>query len=188
MDIISTDLDEVKIVIPKVFGDHRGWFTETYNHKKFEENGITNVFIQDNHSFSKEIGTLRGLHFQKAPYAQAKLVRCTKGRILDIAVDIRKNSPTYLKSVSIELSDENKKQLFIPRGFAHGFITLTDNVEVQYKVDNDYNPEHDRSILWSDPTINIKWPEVGTIHLSEKDKNAKTIDEIDNEFVYGEKL
>ncbi|MCU7557545.1 dTDP-4-dehydrorhamnose 3,5-epimerase [Macrococcus capreoli] len=188
MDIISTKLKEVKVIVPKVFGDDRGWFMETYNHQKFIDQDINCDFIQDNHSFSKEIGTLRGLHFQKAPFAQAKLVRCTKGKIFDVAVDIRKNSPTYLEWVGVELTEENKKQLFIPRGFAHGFVTLSEDVEVQYKVDNVYSPENDRSIIWNDSNINIDWPINENVILSEKDKNAKSIIDTDNNFIYGEQI
>lgn len=186
MEIFATDLKEVKLIKPQVFGDNRGWFTETYNLKKFNDLVIDIEFVQDNHSFSKEAGVLRGLHFQNPPFAQAKLVRCTKGRIFDVAVDIRKNSPTYLNWVGVELSDENKEQLFIPRGFAHGFITLTEDVEVQYKVDNFYSKEHDRSIRWNDESIAVDWPKVGEVILSEKDQNAKSIMETDVAFEYGE--
>ena len=153
MKLIKTKIDGVLIVEPKVFGDHRGWFMETYSKKVFEELGILIDFVQDNHSFSAQKGTLRGLHFQKEPKAQSKLVRCTKGSILDVAVDIRKGSPTYKDWVAIELSEENKKQLFIPKGFAHGFLTLTDDVEVQYKVDEYYSLENDCSIRYNDPEL-----------------------------------
>ncbi|WP_414052811.1 dTDP-4-dehydrorhamnose 3,5-epimerase [Macrococcus animalis] len=186
MKIIGTEIEEVKVIQPKVFGDNRGWFTEIYNLEKFQSDGINNQFVQDNHSFSAEIGTLRGLHFQDNPSAQAKLVRCTKGKIFDVAVDIRKGSPTYGKWVGVELTSENKQQLFIPRGFAHGFVTLTSDVEVQYKVDNLYDPSSDRSIIWNDELINIKWPIDIEPILSEKDKNAKKLDEVQNSFVYGE--
>lgn len=185
MNIYSTEIEEVLIVEPDCFGDHRGWFMETYNKEKYEAAGINTVFVQDNHSLSAVKGTLRGLHFQNNPFAQSKLVRCVKGRILDVAVDIRKSSPTYKKWVAVELNEDNKKQLFIPQGFAHGFITLTDNVEVQYKVDNLYSKDHDRGIRYDDPSININWGEIEPI-LSEKDKNSTYLDDCDANFIYGE--
>ena len=135
MEIIKTKLEGVYILEPNVFGDHRGWFMETYSKDKFKELGISIDFIQDNHSLSVEKGTLRGLHFQLNPKAQSKLVRCTRGSILDVAVDIRKGSKTYKKWIAVKLTEENKKQLLIPKGFAHGFVTLSDQVEVQFKVD-----------------------------------------------------
>ena len=130
MNIVKTEIEEVLIIEPKIFGDHRGWFTETYSKQKFKELGINIDFIQDNQSFSAQKGTLRGLHFQLNSKAQTKLVRCTKGKVLDVAVDLRKGSPTYKKWVAVKLTEENKKQLLIPKGFAHGFLALTDNVEV----------------------------------------------------------
>ena len=135
MKLIETILDGVKVIEPAVFGDHRGWFMETYSYSKFKEAGIELNFVQDNQSFSATKGTLRGLHYQLNPKAQTKLVRCTRGAIFDVAVDIRKGSPTFGKWFGIELTAENKKQLLIPKGFAHGFMTLTEDVEVQYKVD-----------------------------------------------------
>jgi dTDP-4-dehydrorhamnose reductase/dTDP-4-dehydrorhamnose 3,5-epimerase len=171
MNIIKTEIDDVLIIEPKVFGDHRGWFTETYSKTKFQELGIDDEFVQDNHSMSAQKGTLRGLHFQINPKAQTKLVRCTKGKILDVAVDLRKGSSAYKQWVGVELSEENKKQLYIPKGFAHGFLTLTDNVEVQYKVDEYYAPECDRSIRFDDPEISVDWRIEDPI-LSEKDLNA----------------
>ena len=176
MNIIKTDIEDVIIIEPKVFGDHRGWFTETYSKEKFREFGIDIDFIQDNHSLSAQKGTLRGLHFQLNPKAQTKLVRCTKGRILDVAVDIREGSPTYKKWVAVELTEENKKQLLIPKGFAHGFLTLTDDVEVQYKVDEYYSPENDRSIRYDDPEIGVAWGIEDPI-LSEKDLNAPMLED-----------
>ena len=155
MKLTKTSLKDVYIIEPKVFGDNRGWFMESYSQAKFAELGLECNFVQDNHSFSAEQGTLRGLHFQLNPKCQAKLVRCTKGAILDVAVDLRKNSPQYKKWVAIELSAENKKQLFIPRGFAHGFVTLTADVEVQYKTDEYYSPEHDGGIRYNDPEIGV---------------------------------
>jgi dTDP-4-dehydrorhamnose reductase/dTDP-4-dehydrorhamnose 3,5-epimerase len=183
MNIVKTNVEDVIIIEPKVFADHRGWFTETYSKEKFKELGIDIDFIQDNHSLSAQKGTLRGLHFQLNPKAQTKLVRCTKGKILDVAVDIREGSPTYKKWIAVELSEENKKQLLVPKGFAHGFITLTDNVEVQYKVDEYYSPENDRSIRFDDPDISIDWGIDNPI-LSEKDLNAPMLSESDSNFKY----
>ncbi|MGD6856660.1 dTDP-4-dehydrorhamnose 3,5-epimerase [Bacillus infantis] len=186
MKFTETNLDGVLVVQPTVFGDHRGWFTETYSEPVFRENGIDIDFLQDNQSFSATKGTLRGLHYQMNPKAQAKLVRCTKGVIYDVAVDIRKGSPTYGEWFGIELSDENKKQLLVPKGFAHAFMTLTDDVEVQYKVDEVYSPENERSILWNDPEIDIKWPIDVKPVLSAKDEVAPLLKNADNNFVSGE--
>lgn len=183
MEIIATELEGVYIIKSKVFGDHRGWFTETYSKEKFGELGIDINFIQDNHSLSVEKGTLRGLHFQLNPKAQTKLVRCTKGSILDVAVDIRKGSPTYKKWLAVELTDDNKKQLLIPKGFAHGFLTLTDNAEVQYKVDEYYSHKNDRSIRFDDSEIGIDWGIINPI-LSEKDLNAPFLKDSDANFRY----
>jgi len=183
MKVINTAIEGIYIIEPQVFEDPRGWFMETYSKEKLAKQGIDIDFIQDNHSFSANRGTIRGLHFQINPKAQAKLVRCTRGRILDVAVDIRKGSPTYKKWVSVELSEENKKQLFIPKGFAHGFATLTDNVEIQYKVDEYYSPENDRSIRFDDPEINVDWGIENPI-LSEKDMNAPLLKDSDSNFVY----
>lgn len=171
MNVIKTEIADVLIIEPKVFGDHRGWFTETYSKSKFKEFGIDIDFVQDNHSMSYQKGTLRGLHFQTNPKGQTKLVRCTKGKILDVAVDLRKGSSTYTKWVAVELSEDNKRQLLIPKGFAHGFLTLTHDVEVQYKVDEYYSPEFDRSIRFDDPDIGVKWGIENPI-LSEKDLKA----------------
>jgi dTDP-4-dehydrorhamnose 3,5-epimerase len=182
----KTNLDGVIVVEPKVFGDHRGWFMETYNETEFQNAGLNLRFIQDNQSFSAVKGTLRGLHYQLNPKAQTKLVRCTKGEIFDVAVDIRKGSPNFGEWFGIKLSGENKKQLLIPKGFAHGFMTLTDDVEVQYKVDELYAPECDRGFLWNDPEIGIEWPMDITPVLSAKDKNASLLSEADNNFIYGE--
>ncbi|MGD6776448.1 dTDP-4-dehydrorhamnose 3,5-epimerase [Sutcliffiella horikoshii] len=185
MKFIQTDLEGVIVVEPAVFGDHRGWFTETYNAEKAREAGIDSIFVQDNHSFSSKKGTLRGLHYQLNPNAQAKLVRCTKGSIFDVAVDIRKGSPTFGKWVGIELNEVNKKQLFVPRGFAHGFVTLTEDVEVHYKVDGLYAPECDRGILWNDPEIAIDWPIDFMPTLSEKDGKAPLLKNAEINFEYG---
>ncbi|MBQ3136506.1 MAG: dTDP-4-dehydrorhamnose 3,5-epimerase [Clostridia bacterium] len=183
MKIINTDLPEVKLIEPQVFGDNRGWFYESYNFEKLKMLGIDTVFVQDNRSFSAEKGTLRGIHFQKTPHAQTKLICCTKGEILDVAVDLRKGSPTYLKWISAVLSEENKKMLYIPKGFGHGFVTLTDNVEVLYKVDGYYNKESDRSIRFDDEEIGVSWG-VSSPVLSEKDKNAPLLCDSDVDFVY----
>ena len=171
MNVIETALACVRILEPQVFGDARGWFMESWSKKKMEDAGITVDFVQDNHSFSAQKGTLRGLHYQLNPMAQAKLLRVSRGAIFDVAVDIRRGSPTYAKWVGVELTAENARQLFIPRGFAHGFITLTDDVEVQYKADNFYAPACDGNIRWDDPEIGIAWP-LAPVVLSEKDAKA----------------
>ena len=184
MNIIDTAIPDVKLLEPQVFGDARGWFMESWSKRKFEEGGLYVDFLQDNHSYSAEKGTLRGLHYQLNPMAQAKLLRATRGTIFDVAVDIRKGSPNYAKWVGYELSAENKRQLFIPRGFAHGFITLTDDVEVQYKADNYYAPDCDGNIRWDDPEIGIQWP-IEPIILSDKDEKAPLLKERTNlNFVY----
>ncbi len=169
MKITETKLNGVVIIEPDVFGDNRGFFMESWNKKKMEEAGLYYDFVQDNHSKSTVKGTLRGIHFQKGNKAQAKLVRCVKGTVLDVAVDLRKNSPTFKQWVGVELSAENKKQLLIPRGFGHGFVTLTDDVEFLYKADNYYAPEADAGIRWNDPEIGVEWGVENPI-LSEKDK------------------
>ena len=176
MKVIETALPGVVIIEPQVFGDARGWFMESWSAKKMEDGGIHVAFVQDNHSFSAQKGTLRGLHYQLNPMAQAKLLRASRGAIFDVAVDIRRGSPTYVQWVGVELSAENYRQLFIPRGFAHGFITLTDNVEVQYKADNLYAPDCDGNIRWDDPAIGVAWPLTPTV-LSEKDANAPLLAE-----------
>ena len=169
MKISKTKLEGVVIIEPDVFGDNRGFFMESWNKKKMAEAGLDYDFVQDNHSKSTVKGTLRGIHFQKGDKAQAKLVRCVKGAVLDVAVDLRKNSPTFKQWVGVELSEENKKQFLIPRGFGHGFVTLTDDVEFLYKADNYYAPEADAGIRWNDPDIGIEWGIENPI-LSEKDK------------------
>ena len=187
MEVIQTKLPDVKIILPRVFGDNRGWFMESWSARNLQEFGIDTEFLQDNHSFSAQKGTLRGLHFQKKPYAQAKLVRCSRGAILDVAVDIRKGSANYGKWVAVELSAENKKQLYIPRGFAHGFLTLTDEVEILYKADQYYSPEADRSIVWNDPAIGVEWGITNPI-LSQKDASAPLLADSDANFILGEEL
>ena len=186
MKATETNLKGVLILEPQVFGDARGWFMESWSLRRMEEAGIHVDFVQDNQSFSATKGTLRGLHYQLNPMCQAKLLRCTKGSILDVAVDIRKGSPQYAQWTAVELSAENKKQLFIPRGFAHGFLTLTDDVEVQYKADNYYAPECDGNIRWNDPEIGVKWP-FDPVILSEKDEKAPLLSERTNlNFIYEE--
>lgn len=170
-------LEGVVLLSPKVFGDQRGWFIETYNHRVLREFGIHATFVQDNHSYSAKRGTLRGLHLQRAPLSQAKLIRCIRGSILDVVVDLRPNSPTYRQWMQENLSEENKKQIFIPKGFAHGFVTLTDHVEIQYKVDAYYSPEHELAIRYDDPELGIDWG-VESPTLSGKDSQAPFLHEL----------
>jgi dTDP-4-dehydrorhamnose 3,5-epimerase len=181
MTLNETAVNGVFEIEPKIFGDNRGWFYESYSKEKFEKLGTTAEFVQDNRSFSAQKGTLRGLHCQTNPKAQAKLVSCIKGEILDVAVDIRKGSPTFMKWVAVRLSEENKKMLFIPKGCLHGFVTLTDNVEISYKVDDFYSPENDRSICWNDSEIGVEWGVEDPV-LSEKDKNAPLLKDSDVSF------
>lgn len=157
MRVINTDIDAVKIVEPRVFGDVRGYFFESWNRKAFAEAGVDADFVQDNESFST-YGVLRGLHYQAAPYTQAKLVRVIQGKVLDVVVDIRKGSPTFGACVTVELSGENKRQLFVPRGMAHGFVVLSPSATFAYKCDNVYAPAYERCIRFDDPTLGIKWP------------------------------
>ena len=185
MKRIDTKLPGVCIVEPQVFGDHRGYFMETYSTKAFADIGITNEFVQDNQSFTAQKGTLRGIHFQNAPMAQAKLVRVTRGTVLDVAVDLRKGSPTYKQWVAVELSAENKRMLFIPRGFGHGFVTLSDDVEFCYKVDNLYSKACDRGIRFNDPDIGVAWGVEDPI-LSSKDTMSPMLADSDCNFVYEE--
>ena len=168
MKILDTKIPEVKIIEPDVFGDHRGWFMETWSQPKYES--LHFAPMQDNESFTAKKGTLRGIHFQKGDKAQAKLVRCARGAVLDVAVDLRPGSSTYKQWVAVELSEENKRQLLIPRGFGHGFVTLTDHVEFLYKADNYYAPEADGGIRWNDPELAVDW---GVEHpiLSQKDED-----------------
>ena len=183
MNVIETGLVDAYILEPRVFGDNRGWFMESWSEKTMADAGFHYNFVQDNHSFSAQKGTLRGLHFQKGDSAQAKLVRCVKGAIMDVIVDMREGSPTYKKWVKVELSEENKRQLLVPRGFLHGFVTLTENVEFLYKVDNLYDALADRNIIWNDAEIGVDWGIENPI-LSEKDKNAPTLSESDIDFRY----
>ena len=175
MTVSETKLPGVYIIEPQVFGDARGWFMETYSKKKTPQ--ITCDFVQDNHSYSALKGTLRGIHFQYPPMEQAKLVRCVRGAIMDYAVDLRTDSATYKQWVSVELSAENKKQIFIPRGFGHAYITLIDDTEVLYKADQYYSTEHDGAVLWSDSDIDISWSSDSPI-LSEKDNKAPLLKDI----------
>ena len=188
MKRIETGIDGLFVVEPEVFGDHRGWFMESWSKRKFEEIGIDCEFVQDNHSFSEKKGTLRGLHFQKGDYAQAKLVRVLRGRVYDVAVDLRKDSKTFLKWFGVELSEENKKEFFIPRGFAHGFLTLTDNVEFAYKADNYYNKESEGAIIYNDERIAVDWRLEGLgideVIVSDKDKIAPPLAELDESYFF----
>ncbi|WP_312981174.1 dTDP-4-dehydrorhamnose 3,5-epimerase [Atlantibacter sp.] len=179
MNIIRTEIPDVLIFEPKVFGDPRGFFFESFNKKIFDDAVNRNVeFVQDNHSLSAK-GVLRGLHYQLAPYAQGKLVRCIEGEVFDVAVDIRDGSPTYGKWVGVNLSAENHRQLWIPEGFAHGFLTLSERAQFVYKTTNYYHPQSDRGIIWNDQDINITWPSINIpINLSEKDKVQPTLKNI----------
>ncbi|MEK5399587.1 dTDP-4-dehydrorhamnose 3,5-epimerase [Paenibacillus sp. FSL K6-2859] len=184
MKITETELQGIRIIEPSVFSDHRGWFMETYSEEIFRKHGVSLNFVQDNHSYSANKGTLRGLHYQLNPKAQTKLVRCTRGSIYDVAVDIRKGSPSFGQWFGIELSAENKKQLLIPQGFAHGFMTLVEDAEVQYRVDEFYSPECDGGILWNDPSIGIEWPIDVVPVLSAKDEKAPLLKDTDLNFNY----
>lgn len=187
MKVIKTDIEGVVIIEPRIFGDDRGYFFESFSQKRFEEEVCRTTFIQDNESKSS-YGVLRGLHFQKPPYCQSKLVRVVKGKVLDVAVDMRKGSPTFGKHVAVELSEENKRQFFVPRGFAHGFVVLSDEAIFQYKCDNYYYPESERSVAWNDPTINIDWQiDIQDVKLSGKDQIAPKLEEVWT-FDYKEKL
>ena len=184
MKKIETRLPGVWILEPQVFGDQRGYFMETYSTRAFAELGISNTFVQDNQSYTAQKSTLRGIHFQNAPMAQAKLVRVTRGAVMDVAVDLRRGSPTYLQWAAVELSAENKRILYIPRGFGHGFKTLTDDVEFCYKVDNLYSKEHDRGIRFNDPAIGVDWGEVKEELLSLKDTTSPLLKDSDCNFHY----
>ena len=184
MKFIKTEIPDVYIIEPSVFGDDRGYFLESFNLVKFEENIFPIKFVQDNESKSSK-GVLRGLHFQKPPYAQAKLVRCIEGCVIDVAVDIRKGSPTYGKHVSVELSGANKRQLFVPRGFAHGFAVLSDSAIFAYKVDNTYAPEYDSGIRYDDKELNIDWGlKEEDVQLSAKDKDLELFKDLETPFNY----
>lgn len=175
MRVQETSLDGVLEIIPRRFGDDRGWFCETWSRPRMAEAGLALDFLQDNHSFSAEVGTLRGLHYQAPPHAQAKLVRCTRGAIRDVAVDVRRGSPSFGHWIALELTDKNSKQLIVPEGFLHGFITLEPNSEVQYKVTDVYVPDCDGTVRWD--SVGIDWELLSPPVLSEKDATAPTLEE-----------
>lgn len=182
MQIEQTGIPDLVVITPRRFGDARGFFAETYSAPKLAELGITTAFVQDNHSLSAQTGTVRGLHFQAPPHAQAKLVRCGRGRFLDVAVDIRRGSPTYGQHVSVELSFENGKQLWVPAGFAHGFVTREPDTEIIYKCSDYYAPDCDRAIHWD--SCGIDWGLTGAPILSDKDSAAPRLDVIDSPFTW----
>lgn len=188
MEVIKTEIEGVVIIEPRIFKDERGYFYESFSQREFEEKVCRTTFVQDNQSKSS-YGVLRGLHFQKPPYCQSKLVRCIKGAVLDVAVDIRKGSPTFGKYVAVELTEENHRQFFVPRGFAHGFAVLSEEAVFQYKCDNFYNKESEGSVAWNDPELDIDWRiPFDKVLLSEKDKLSKNIADADYLFNYNEKL
>ncbi len=183
MLIEACEIPEVKLIKPKVFRDARGFFSETFSQRALAEAGIAETFVQDNHSLSSETGTVRGLHFQKPPFAQGKLVRVTRGRVLDVALDLRRASPTYGRHVMRELSAENWAQLYVPVGFAHAFCTLEPDTEVVYKVTDYYAPQADAGVLWSDPALAIAWPITpDRARLSEKDARLPRLAELEPVF------
>ena len=179
LGVEETAIPAVKVITPRKFGDHRGFFSETWNRKTFDEAGLALDFVQDNHSLSATVGTLRGLHFQSPPFAQDKLVRVTRGRILDVAVDIRASSATFGKHVAVELSAENWRQLLVPIGFAHGFVTLEPDTEVLYKVTAPYAPENDHGLAFDDPALGIDWRlPLSELTLSDKDRKHPRLAEM----------
>lgn len=188
MEVIKTDIEGVVIIEPRIFEDERGYFYESFSQREFEEKVCRTTFVQDNQSKSS-YGVLRGLHFQKPPHCQSKLVRCIKGAVLDVAVDIRKGSPTFGKHVAVELTEDNHRQFFVPRGFAHGFAVLSKEAVFQYKCDNFYCKESEGAVAWNDPELAIDWRiPAEDILLSEKDRLSKNIAEADYLFDYNEKL
>ena len=188
MEVIKTDIEGVVIIEPRIFKDARGYFFESFSAKEFQEKVCQTTFVQDNESFSS-YGVVRGLHFQKPPYTQSKLGRVIKGAVLDVAVDLRKGSPTYGKHVAVELTGENHRQLFIPKGFAHGFSVLSDEVLFQYKCDNFYAPQSEGGIAWNDPALQIDWRiPADKIILSEKDTKHPLLEDYNTDFVYSENL
>lgn len=188
MEVIKTDIDGVVIIEPRIFRDERGYFFESFSQRDFQEKVCPTVFVQDNESKSS-YGVLRGLHFQKPPYAQSKLVRVIRGAVLDVAVDIRKGSPTFGQHVAVELTGENHRQFFIPRGFAHGFSVLTDEVIFQYKCDNFYAPQSEGALAWDDPDLGIDWRiPADQVLLSEKDRHHSRLRDAEWLFDYNEKL
>ena len=184
MNIEQTTLDGVLILTPARFGDDRGWFSETWNAQRLAVAGLNVAFVQDNHSMSAQVGTLRGLHYQRPPHAQDKLVRCTRGVIFDVAVDFRVGSPSFGKWFGAELSAENARQLFVPKGFLHGFITRAPNTEVQYKCSDVYAPDCDGAVRWDDPTIGIDWGVKAPV-LSAKDAVAPLLPDVVSPFEWG---
>jgi dTDP-4-dehydrorhamnose 3,5-epimerase len=178
MHVEATAIPDVKVVTTERFGDERGFFSEVYNARRFADAGIELRFVQDNHSLSSDVGVLRGLHFQVPPFAQDKLVRVIRGRILDVAVDLRRTSPTFGRHVAVELSAENFRQILVPMGFAHGFVTREPDTEIIYKVTNHYSREHDRGIIWNDPELAIDWGiSADEVTLSDKDARLPTFAE-----------
>jgi dTDP-4-dehydrorhamnose 3,5-epimerase len=184
MQIDPTSLPDVLILTPRRFGDARGWFSETWNASRLAEAGLDLPWVQDNHSFSAAKGTLRGLHYQAPPRAQDKLVRCSRGAILDVAVDFRLGSPSFAQWVGVELSQENGRQLLVPKGYLHGFVTLTEDAEVQYKCTDLYSPEHDGAIRWDDTQIGVDWGITAPI-LSDKDQKAPLLADVTSPFRWG---
>jgi dTDP-4-dehydrorhamnose 3,5-epimerase len=183
MQIEDTAIAAVKIVTPKKFGDHRGFFCEVYSRKAWREAGLDYEFVQDNHSYSAELGVIRGLHFQTEPFGQDKLVRVARGRVLDVAVDLRRGSPTFGAHVAVELSAANGRQLLVPIGFAHGFCTLEPDCEVLYKVTNVYSPSHDRGLAFDDPTLGIDWGiDLAKAVLSDKDRRHPRLADLGAQF------
>jgi dTDP-4-dehydrorhamnose 3,5-epimerase len=183
LKVEATAIADVKVITPDRFGDHRGFFSETYNRQRFAEAGILTEFVQDNHSMSAAVGTVRGLHFQSAPFAQDKLIRVVRGRILDVAVDIRRSSATYGQHVAVELSAENGRQLLVPIGFAHGFCTLESNTEIQYKVSAYYSAANDHGLLWNDAALGIDWPvDPSATTLSDKDRQQPLLADLQTYF------
>lgn len=188
MEVIKTDIEGVVIIEPRIFRDDRGYFFESFSQREFQEKVCNTMFVQDNESKSS-YGVLRGLHFQKPPYAQSKLVRVIKGAVLDVAVDIRKGSPTFGQHVAVELTEDNHRQFFIPRGFAHGFSVLTDEVIFQYKCDNFYAPQSEGALAWDDPDLGIDWRlPTEKVILSEKDRHHSRLKDADWLFDFNEKL
>ena len=182
-DFEKLKIEDVILVKPKIYGDNRGFFAETYKKSEFVKNGITDNFVQDNHSKSSKY-VLRGLHYQAKPYGQAKLVRCTKGKIYDVAVDLRVESKTFAKYVKVELSEENKQMIYIPSGFAHGFVVLSDEAELIYKTSSEYAPKADKGILWNDKTINIDWEIDFEPILSDKDSLQPKLKNLNKEDLF----
>jgi dTDP-4-dehydrorhamnose 3,5-epimerase len=183
MEFKRLPIEGLALITPRVFEDERGFFMESYKEQEFIENGIDTRFVQDNHSKSKK-GVLRGLHFQRSPHAQDKLVRVTRGEVLDVAVDLRAGSPTYKKWISVRLSEEGRQMLFIPKGFAHGFLSLAEDTELQYKVSDAYDPASDGGIIWNDPDLGIEWGTESPI-CSEKDLSLPRLNDIGEIFSYG---